>query len=122
MDAVEFIEERNRMCKSFEVVCCKGCPAFNAFEDNLYCAVDQESTLDATAQIAMVEKWSAEHTRKTRQSAFLEQYHNAPLDNNGILQIRPCYIDKNFIHSKGANYCNTPCEICRRDYWSEEVE
>ena len=50
MDAVKFIEERNRMCKSF---CdgCKGCPAFNACEDDLCCAVGNESTLDVTAQL-----------------------------------------------------------------------
>lgn len=29
MDAVRFIEERRRMCKSFDAGC-KGCPAFNA--------------------------------------------------------------------------------------------
>lgn len=122
MDAVEFIEERNRMCKSFEVVCCKGCPAFNAFEDNLYCAVDQESTLDATAQIAMVEKWSAEHPRKTRQSVFLEQHPNATLDENGILRILPCYIDKNFEHSTHGCSIFVSCTACTRDYWSKEVE
>lgn len=55
MDAVKFIQERNRMCKSFDAGC-KGCPAFNACEDELCCAVGQESTLDATAQIVMVEE------------------------------------------------------------------
>ena len=73
MDAVKFIQERNRMCKSFEPGC-KGCPAFSACKDELCCAVGQESTLDATAQIAMVEEWSAAHPRKTRQSVFLEHW------------------------------------------------
>lgn len=35
MDAVRFVEERNRMCGSFGDGC-KGCPAFNACEDDLY--------------------------------------------------------------------------------------
>ena len=66
MDAVKFIEERNRMCKSFGDRC-NGCPA----SDACGCcavdqAVDQASTLDATAQVAIVEKWSAAHPRKTR--------------------------------------------------------
>lgn len=71
MDAVKFIEERNRMCNSFDAGC-NGCPAFNACEDDLCCAVGQGSTLDATAQIAIVEEWSAAHPRKTRQSVLLE--------------------------------------------------
>ena len=58
MDAVKFIEERNRMCKSVGDAC-TGCPAFNVCEDNLCCcAVDIESTMDATAQVAIVEGWS----------------------------------------------------------------
>lgn len=58
MDAVKFIEERDRMCKSFNNSCnlCKGCPAFN-----VYCTVSIASTLDAAEQVAMVEKWSKEH-------------------------------------------------------------
>ena len=50
MDAVEFIKERNRMCMSFDGGC-KGCPAFNAREAELCCAVGQGSPLGATAQI-----------------------------------------------------------------------
>ena len=55
MDAVKFIEERRRMCKSFDT-CCNGCPAFNACNNNLCCAVGNESMMDATAQIAIVEE------------------------------------------------------------------
>lgn len=117
MDTVKFIEERRRMCNY-----CHGCNACPGKEGVELCVFSISSGISAKEQVAIVEKWSAEHPRKTRQSVFLEQYPYAPLDNNGILQIRPCYIDKNFIYSKGANYCNTPCEICRRDYWSDEVE
>lgn len=82
MDAVKFIEERNRMCKSFGNRC-TGCPASN---DG--CAVGQESTLDAKEQAAIVEKWSAEHPRKTRQSVFLEHWPNrvAKSINNSIAE------------------------------------
>ena len=66
MNAVKFIEERDRMCKSVGDEC-TGCPAFNVCEDNLCCcAVDIESTMDATAQVAIVEGWSDAHPRKTR--------------------------------------------------------
>lgn len=82
MDAVEFIEERNRMCKSFGGSC-RGCPAFDAFEGAL-CLVDQQSTLDATAQIAIVEEWSAAHPHKTRQSELLKQCPEAAIDDYGV--------------------------------------
>lgn len=123
MDAVKFIEERNRMCKSFGPKC-KGCPASNANEDELWgCAVAQESTLDATAQIAIVEKWSAAHPRKTRQSVFLEHYPEAILDESGILYVCPMYISADHRDKNGE--CGDPdqlCIDCRRKFWMQEVE
>lgn len=117
MDAVKFIEERDRMCKSFGDRC-KGCPALGVGEDKLCCAVEKESTLDAMAQVAIVEKWSAAHPRKTRQSVFLEQYSNAK-HIDGILAFCPKMIDTNL-------YCpisdNIDCPKCRREFWMQEVE
>lgn len=122
MDAVKFIKERNRMCKSF---CdgCKGCPASNVCEDDLCCAVGQESTLDATAQIAIVEEWSAAHPRKTRQSVFLEQYPETIIDAFGALQICPMVISA--AHRDSDGECKDPakmCIDCRREFWMQEVE
>jgi hypothetical protein len=121
MDAVKFIEERNRMCKSVGDKC-TGCSAFN--EDDLCCcAVDIESTMDATAQVAIVEKWSAAHPRKTRQSVFLEQYPDTKLDKLGVIQICPMYISATRRDSNGE--CTTPemmCMDCRRWFWMQEVE
>lgn len=123
MDAVKFIEERNRMCKSFGPKC-KGCPASNANEDELWgCAVAQESTLDATAQIAIVEEWSAAHPRKTRQSVFLEQWPEAFLDEYGILRLCPRYIFAAYRNGDGT--CEDPekrCKDCRSEFWMQEVE
>lgn len=122
MDAVKFIKERNRMCKSF---CdgCKGCPASNVCEDDLCCAVGQESTLDATAQIAIVEEWSAAHPRKTRQSVFLEQYPESFVDEYGVLMLCPRYISEELRNSDGM--CKEPgkqCVDCSREFWMQEVE
>lgn len=122
MDAVKFIKERNRMCKSFDAGC-NGCPAFNACEDDLCCAVGQESTLDATAQIAIVEEWSAAHPSKTRQSVFLEQYPEADLDVNGVLRCCPCFISPAYRESAGRCRCpEKRCMDCRREFWMQEVE
>lgn len=91
MDVVKFIEERKRMCKSFGNRC-TGCPAYEAPANGCGCVVDLESTLDATVQIAIVEKWSAEHPYKTRQNEFLKQWPNAKCVDN-ILTFCPKMID-----------------------------
>ena len=122
MDAVKFIEERRRMCKSFDTGC-NGCPAFNACDNNLCCAVGNESTLDTTAQIAIVEEWSAAHPRKTRQSVFLEHYPEAAIDERGVLWACPMYVSA--LRRNGDGGCKNPynmCYNCRREFWMKEVE
>ena len=119
MDTVRFIEERNRMCKSFGDEC-SGCPAFNVCEDNLCCL---ESTMDATAQVAIVEEWSAAHPRKTRQSMFLKQWPEAAIDSSGVLNLCPTPISKSHrnIYGKCARV-GVKCDYCRREFWMQEVE
>ena len=122
MDAVKFIEERNRMCKSFGDRC-TGCPASNACNDNpCGCAVGQESTLDATDQVAMVENWSAAHPRKTRQSVFLEQYPESSLDEYGVLRLCPSDISADYRDGGGCRWPELMCSDCRREFWMQEVE
>ena len=123
MDAVRFIEERNRMCKSFGDRC-TGCPASDACKNELCCAFDQGSTLDATAQVSIVEKWSAAHHRKTRQSVFLEQYPEAAsLDEYGVLRICPMGISSAHrgIHGECKSIFDR-CADCRIEFWMQEVE
>ena len=122
MDAVKFIEERNRMCKSFGDRC-TGCPASNAFKNELCCAFDLGSTLDAAAQIAIVEEWSAAHPRKTRQSVFLEHYPETTLDENGALRICPMGISSAHrgIHGECKSLFDR-CADCRLEFWMQEVE
>lgn len=117
MDAVKFIEERNRMCESFGDRC-TGCPASNGG-----CAVGQESTLDATAQIAIVEKWLVEHPRKMKQDVFLEQYPEAVIDEHGVLSVCPLCISA--AHRDNNGSCKEPekmCVDCRREFWMQEIE
>lgn len=119
MDAVKFIEERNRMCKSFDDGC-QMCPACN---NDLCCAVGQESTLNATDQIAIVEEWSAAHPRKTRQSVFMENYPDSLVNDSGVLRLCPRYISDAYRDDNGE--CKEPtikCVDCRREFWMQEVE
>lgn len=122
MDTVKFIEERNRMCKSFDAGC-KGCPAFNVCEYKVSCAVGQSSTLDATTQIAIVEEWSAAHPRKTRQSVFLEQWPEAYIHEDGYLDV--CPLEVSAAHRDADGGCaiyDRLCPDCRREFWMQEVE
>ena len=122
MDAVKFVEERDRMCKSF---CdgCTGCPASNACKNELCCAFDLGSTLDAAAQIAIVEEWSAAHQIKTRQSVFIEQYPDAVLDGFGVLRICPIYLSAEYRDDcNGGKNIGKKCSDCRREFWMQEVE
>lgn len=122
MDTVKFIEERNRMCKSFDAGR-KGCPAFNVCEYELCCAVGQLSTLDATAQIAIVEEWSAAHPRKTRQSVFLEQWPEARCLEDGVLALCPTALSSAHRNSAGGcKHLEKRCKDCRREFWMQEVE
>ena len=119
MDAVKFLKERNRMCKSFDTGC-KGCPAFSVCED---CAVGQASILDATAQVAIVEKWSTEHPRKTKQDIFLEQWPETKVGDNGILTLCPAVVSST--HRSQYGGCKTlcvPCNDCCREFWTQEVK
>nr|DAK91167.1 MAG TPA: hypothetical protein [Caudoviricetes sp.] len=109
MDAMKFIEERNRMCDSFET--CGMCPAFE-FSCSELRKIQQNPTI-----VSIVERWSKENPRKTRQDVFLEQYPEASCVDN-ILVSCPKVIDKNFSCSKTC----FNCAECRREFWMQEVE
>ena len=111
MDALEFVRERNRMCKSFGGKC-DNCPA----DRNTCC-----NTFEWQEElVAVVEKWSAEHPRKTRQSEFLKQWPNAKCVGN-ILTICPKVIDMSFPCSAYSN-ADIGCPNCRRKFWMQEIE
>ena len=111
MDALEFIRERNRMCKSFGIEC-ENCPA-----NKDSCCI--EFNLDEEI-IPIVEKWSKENPRKTRQNAFLEQYPNAKCVD-GVVVICPKVVDTCYTCPIDANI-NIDCPDWRREFWMQEVK
>lgn len=118
MDAVKFIEERNRMCNSFSPDC-EGCRVDEAKPVMDECCRWMFENPEKT--VKLVEEWSAAHLRKTRQSVFLEQYPNAKIDHKGNLYICPYFVDKNAT-IKYSCVCSTNCTDCRREFWMQEVE
>lgn len=101
MDAVKFIEERNRMCGTMSEVW----------------------GVDAAKIVKNTEEWAAAHPRKTRQSVFLKQYPEARVGENGVLRVCPANISAEHRDEDGgcSPFCR-PCEVRRREFWMQEVE
>lgn len=118
MDALKFIEERNRMCNYYEggnePSKCAECPA-----SQRTCL----SVRSVTAEyITTVEQWSKEHPRKTRQDVFLEQYPEAWVDEDGCLRICPNGISPWHRSEDGECITADKCSDCRHEFWMYEVE
>lgn len=118
MDTAKFIEKRNRMCRSFNYQCDE-CPALSSYENGLCCAFGNQSTVDATSQVAIVEKGSAAH--KTRQDVFLEQWPSAEISETGILTMCPKLISSDYREKYGI-CMNRICSKCLHEFWMQEVE
>ena len=107
MDAVKFLEERNRMYKSGAATPCIGL----------------EDDYDPVNAVKIVEEWSAAHPRKTRQSVFLEQYPQASIGGDGLLQVCPCPISESHRNAQGGCVnIHRQCSDCRKEFWGQEVE
>lgn len=107
MDAVKFLQERNRMFLS------GGATPSIGLEDDF----------DPVMAVEIVEKWSEQHPRRTRKSVFLEQYPEALVFNGGTLCACPVLFSSEYRNAYGG--CASPygsCAECRREFWMQEVE
>ena len=125
MDALKFIEERNRMCDRYWQADgdCDDCPLVYTRECNEMRNMVDDSGKAVGKVVEIVEKWSKEHPRKTRQSVFMEQYPETVLDEHGVLSVCPLCISAAHRDSNGS--CKEPeklCTDCRREFWMQEAE
>lgn len=109
MDAVKFLQERNRMFLS------GGATPSIGLEDDF----------DPVIAVEIVEKWSEQHPRRTRQSVLLEQWPTARINERGCLDICPYLIsvthrDKDGRCAEGG--VGVGCSDCLREFWMQEVE
>ena len=105
MDAVKFLGEFNRMCKTYQG--CAGCRAIGICN-----YMGMESDAQRQEVVGIVERWSKDHPQKTRLQDFWEKYPNANLDEHGF---------PDFCCAKLGYVCNcgeTTCEEC----WNMPVE
>ena len=112
MDAVIYIRDMQRMCKSH--ISCNGCELKPGNGKSCMEGMDPQECISA------VEHWAKEHPAKTRQSEFLEHYPDARIDQNtGALDICP---NKIFGGATEIN-CNVqPCFECEKRFWLAEAE
>lgn len=87
MDAVEFLKERIRMCKSYKDSCA-GCNLYNFFqESNIHCIELLECCPEES--VNLVQQWSQSHPQKTMMQDFFEKFPNAPKDDFGTPYLCP---------------------------------
>ena len=118
MDAVKFVKEYLRMCTKVDD--CEDCPVCKTD----FCTVPAKERSQESADeiVELVEKWSAAHPRKTRQSVFLGNYPCARIDSQAVIYVCPAdaYGDK--VCPKNEENVHMPCCDCRKEFWSQEVE
>ena len=126
MDAVEFLKENGRMCKAFDS--CSGknggemCELYvKSNEKGLSCA-DYASAYPEEA-VKIIEKWSKDHPRKTRQDKFLEAFPKVKRAVDGVIIVCPNDIDQEFsCPLRWGGSSADKCPGCQKKYWFEEVD
>ena len=105
MDAVKFLQERNRMFLSGAAT-----PG-----------IELEDDFDPVKVVEIIERWSVQHPRRTRQDVFLEQYPEAEIGKHGSLMLCPKRIFADYRDLYGS--CTSRlCSDCLREFWMQEVE
>ena len=111
MDAVKFIKAIKQMLSA------------GAGDSTVQKYISAYKKNDCEGMVKAAEQWAAEHTVKTRQSVFLEQFPNVRLDTNEIIDISPCRVDPKQYSFNGKDCCKfRSCGECRREFWLAEVE
>lgn len=122
MDAVEYIREAKRICKSRSV--CKSifgkCPLL---DENGHCTATADiCTADviekAEKAVQIVEQWAKEHPVRTRQSEFLKLFPRAEIKDDALWMC-PKYI--NYDYRPEENCHEISCSDCKRKFWFTEV-
>lgn len=105
MDAVKFLQKRQRMYESGAAT-----PSIGLEDD-----------YNPVSAVEVVEKWAAAHPRKTRQSVFLKQYPEGEIDSSGCLVLCPKRISTD-CRNRYGNCTKRLCADCRKEFWGQEVE
>lgn len=106
MDAVKFLQERNRMYESGAAT-----PGIGLEDD-----------YDPVIAVKVVEKWSTANPHKTRQDVFLGNYPCARIDSQSVLYACPADVYGDNVCPKKKDAAPITCYECRREFWPQEVQ
>lgn len=107
MDAVKYLKEYERMCRSYGFDC--GECEINKMRNGDGCtSIINKYPEEA---VSIVEKWSKEHPIKTRKSEFLKMFPNARMGSDGFPNLCLRILDMT-IPCQGHT-----CEQCKKEYW-----
>ncbi len=127
MDAVKYLKDRTRMTKTgknnlHDDICSISCNECPLYEGNSGLEVDCQKleSFYPEKAVEIVEKWAAEHSKKTRQSEFLKMFPRARTDDDGVIYTHPCDVDTSYKNENGCG--NISCRDCKEKYWLAEVE
>ena len=115
MDAVMFVKEWKRMCRSSKT--CLSCSIGKIAGVSTVCSNVVKK--EPEKYVAIVEKWSAEHPIKMRQSEFLKMFPNAPLRENGSIAICRLDVDRD---ARCSQKQGLRCHDRQKEYLLAEVE
>lgn len=109
MDAVTFLKEKSRMCKTY-----KNCSSCKLDGSGSFCGNFMRNFPEEA--VAIVEQWATEHPQRTRLKDFLEKHPKAKLNDTGV--------------PFSCSMCIGYCEECRmkvgvydcQDCWNEPME
>ena len=126
MDAVEFLKEKDRMCRTILIVGgfvgrCDECEIGKRRASGQTC--DKYIVKHPEEAVAIVERWAKEHPRKTRQSELLKLFPRVSMTADGVIAFCPDSMDSTFVCPiKERGRYDPECGDCRKRFWNEEVE
>lgn len=109
MDAITFLKEKARMCKSIP---CNICP-LSAENNELEVVCYTYMKKNPERCVEVVEKWSKENPLNTNRDKFLELFPYAPTYHNYPMDILPCHLGWcTESECMRCNHCNKPDAFC----------
>lgn len=117
MTAFKFFKERKRMCKAHGA--CIECEAYErekgicrVGQELNVCCGDEEKLKEA---IALVERWSKEHSVRTMADVLFKEFPDAERDKDyGTPLVCPRVLINRFV-------CCDDCRECKKEFWSGEA-
>lgn len=120
MDAVKFINGKERMCGSFNGRC-TGCDIAARLDEHETC--HNYVRWHPVEAVKIVERWVKAHPLKTRQSEYLKLFPRARTSTDGTISLCPGGTDLGFVCPNGSFDCNSSiCDECQKQYWLAGIE